>query len=277
MGRRQTGGVVGNTGFSAVFVDDTTISTAELNDDLTIDPNGTGIVQFDTDVQIKGQQDLRFADSDSSNYVGFQAPATISSNVTWTLPSADGSNGQALVTNGSATLSWGSLGVSVTNNTIDASTYYPTFTTTTSGSLSGLVVSSSKLTFQPSTGTLTATIVNGTSGTIATFGSTTGTFTTLNAGTINETSSIALKENINPITGALEKILNLKAYTYDRKDGTSKDEAGLIAEEVEEIIPNIVSKDLEGNPHYIQYSKITAYLVEAIKSLKKEIDELKAR
>jgi len=49
---------------------------------------------------------LRFADSDSSNYVSFQAPATITSNVAWTLPATDGTIGQVLSTNGSGTLSW---------------------------------------------------------------------------------------------------------------------------------------------------------------------------
>jgi hypothetical protein len=53
---------------------------------------------------------LRFADSDSSNWVAFQAPATVSSNVTWTLPAADGTSNQALVTNGSGTLSWATAG-----------------------------------------------------------------------------------------------------------------------------------------------------------------------
>ena len=55
---------------------------------------------------LNGQSDLRLADSDSSNWVAFQAPATVASNVTWTLPSADGSNGQVLGTNGSGTLAW---------------------------------------------------------------------------------------------------------------------------------------------------------------------------
>ena len=58
------------------------------------------------DVTLNAQADLRFADSDSSNWVAFEAPATISSNVTWTLPSADGTTGQVLSTNGSGTLSW---------------------------------------------------------------------------------------------------------------------------------------------------------------------------
>jgi hypothetical protein len=53
---------------------------------------------------------LRFADSDSSNWVAFQSPATVASNVTWTLPSADGTSNQVLATNGSGTLSWATAG-----------------------------------------------------------------------------------------------------------------------------------------------------------------------
>lgn len=49
---------------------------------------------------------LELLDSDGSNYVGFQAPATVSGDVKWTLPSGDGSSSQSLVTNGSAVLSW---------------------------------------------------------------------------------------------------------------------------------------------------------------------------
>ena len=67
---------------------------------------------FAGDVTLNGQSDLRFADADSSNWVAFQAPTTVASNVTWTLPSADGTSGQALVTDGSGTLSFGSAGIS---------------------------------------------------------------------------------------------------------------------------------------------------------------------
>ena len=57
-------------------------------------------------MQIGGQGAVRFADLDSSNYVAFRAPSTVGTNVTWTLPAADGSNGQVLSTNGGSTLSW---------------------------------------------------------------------------------------------------------------------------------------------------------------------------
>jgi hypothetical protein len=95
------------------------------------------------------------------------------------------------------------------------------------------------------------------------------------SGTLTEASSIVLKENINPITDALSIISNLTGYTYDRKDGTAKNQAGLIAEEVEHTLPNVVSYDSEGNPSGVQYTKIIAYLVESIKELKKELDSLR--
>ena len=77
---------------------------------------GLGIAQTFTQDQtiagnliINAQGDVRFADGDSSNWVAFQGPATVASNVTWTLPSADGTSGQVLSTNGTGTLSWSSV------------------------------------------------------------------------------------------------------------------------------------------------------------------------
>jgi hypothetical protein len=61
---------------------------------------------------LQAQNDLRFADADSSHYVGFQAPATVSSSLTWTLPAADAAvSGYALVSDASGTLSWAAAGV----------------------------------------------------------------------------------------------------------------------------------------------------------------------
>jgi len=70
----------------------------------------TAAQTFGADVTLNAQSDLRFADADSSNWVAFQAPATVSANVTWTLPAADGTSGQVLSTDGSGTLSWATGG-----------------------------------------------------------------------------------------------------------------------------------------------------------------------
>ena len=50
--------------------------------------------------------DVRFKDADGSHYVGLQAPSTVSSNLVWSLPAADGSSGQLLKTDGSGNLGW---------------------------------------------------------------------------------------------------------------------------------------------------------------------------
>jgi hypothetical protein len=74
---------------------------------------GSANMTFDgSNLQIGSQGDLRLADSDSSNYVALQSPATVTSNVTFTLPGTDGSTGQAIITNGSGVLSFGNAGVS---------------------------------------------------------------------------------------------------------------------------------------------------------------------
>lgn len=65
---------------------------------------------FETDIVLNAQRELRLADADSSAYVGFKAPATITASRIWTLPAADGSSGQVLSTNGLGTLSWATTG-----------------------------------------------------------------------------------------------------------------------------------------------------------------------
>jgi hypothetical protein len=65
------------------------------------------------DIVLGNQTDLRFgeATANGSNYVGFQAPSSVSSNVLWTLPATDASvSGYALKSDGAGNLSWGLAG-----------------------------------------------------------------------------------------------------------------------------------------------------------------------
>jgi len=100
---------------------------------------------------------------------------------------------------------------------------------------------------------------------------------TITCTTLTETSSIIFKENVNPIINALDNITKLVGVTYDRKDGSAKQKAGLIAEDVEQVLPNVVQKDRDGNTYGIHYTNLIAYLVESIKELKAEIDILKSK
>ena len=157
MGRKHTAGTAGGSGVGGFNIDNTTLTAAD-DLDITIDPAGTGIFKVAGDAQLQAQGDLRFADADSSNWVAFQAPTTVSSNVTWTLPATDGSNTQLLSTNGSGVLSWATAGLSLTDNTSDAASHFVTLTTsTTDTTITSVRRSSTKLTFQPSTGTLSVT------------------------------------------------------------------------------------------------------------------------
>ena len=78
--------------------------------------------------------DIRLKDSDGSHYVGFEAPATVSTNKVWTLPAADGSANQLLTTNGSGVLSWstaaGGLSSDAQKNTVGGTNAGDSFTGT---------------------------------------------------------------------------------------------------------------------------------------------------
>ncbi len=93
-------------------------------------------------------------------------------------------------------------------------------------------------------------------------------------GRITENSSIRYKKDIQQIENGLEKVLQLSGVTYTKINNEQK-EAGVIAEEVAKILPEAVGFDTEGRPDSVSYGRLTALLIEAIKDLKKEIDELK--
>ena len=89
---------------------------------------------------------------------------------------------------------------------------------------------------------------------------------------INETSDVRLKKNIVPLTDALKKVLELQGVTYEwKKEGMEKGtQLGLIAQEVEKVIPEVVSTDKEGFKS-IQYSVLVAVLIEAVKEQQQTI------
>jgi hypothetical protein len=66
----------------------------------------SGSSTFSSNITMNAQSDVRFADADSSNYIALQAPTSVSANVTFSLPAADGSSGDVLQTDGSGNLSF---------------------------------------------------------------------------------------------------------------------------------------------------------------------------
>jgi hypothetical protein len=89
------------------------------------------------------------------------------------------------------------------------------------------------------------------------------------------TSSRKYKKNIVDLDIPLSKIMKLRPVSYYSKNENDKNKhIGLIAEEVAEIIPEIVEYK-DGEPESIQYSLLSVLLLEKIKDLQKQIDELK--
>ena len=86
------------------------------------------------------------------------------------------------------------------------------------------------------------------------------------------------KENIKPIESALDKAMKLQGVTFDWKDNDSildiKEDIGFIAQDVQEVLPELVRENKKGNLS-LRYQGITPILLEAIKELKAEIEELK--
>ena len=88
-----------------------------------------------------------------------------------------------------------------------------------------------------------------------------------------------LKENVQTIENGLDKVCQLRGVTYNRNDQeNARKQIGVIAQEVEEVLPEVVlTADDEMKTKSVDYAKITAVLIEAIKELKQEIKELKAK
>ena len=93
-------------------------------------------------------------------------------------------------------------------------------------------------------------------------------------GDLNSTSDARLKENVEPITNALSDVAQLEGVSFDWKDTGTRGH-GFIAQQVEPILPNVVQTDEETGIKSINYVGMIGHLVEAIKELKAEIEELK--
>jgi hypothetical protein len=77
--------------------------------------DGTNIVDINANLSqlnLVNQNEVRFQDASGGEYVGLKAASTVSASYTLTLPTADGTSGQAILTNGSGTLSFGAAGIS---------------------------------------------------------------------------------------------------------------------------------------------------------------------
>ena len=94
---------------------------------------------------------------------------------------------------------------------------------------------------------------------------------------LTQTSSRKVKDNIKPIEDS-EKILELQAVSFDFKDkdrGTNK--RGFIAEDVEKVLPNLVTPEDEEKPASLDYVGMIPYLQDVIKKLEERVSVLEKK
>tara|TARA_Y100000022_G_scaffold148457_1_gene130150 strand:- start:915 stop:2744 length:1830 start_codon:yes stop_codon:yes gene_type:complete len=96
------------------------------------------------------------------------------------------------------------------------------------------------------------------------------------SGNVTAYSDVTLKEDIEVIPNALDKVSQIRGVTYNRKDlEDSPRHAGVIAQELEKVLPEVVSTNEEGIKS-VAYGNLVGLLIEAVKELKAEIETLKA-
>ena len=93
-------------------------------------------------------------------------------------------------------------------------------------------------------------------------------------GTVTANSDERLKENVETIPDALDKVKQLRGVEFDHKN-TGDHCLGVIAQEVEKIVPDVVYEDALGVKS-VAYMNMVALLIEAVKDQQKQIDELKS-
>ena len=102
-----------------------------------------------------------------------------------------------------------------------------------------------------------------------------GNFTA--TGNVTGYSDETLKDNIQTIPDALDKVTQLRGVEFDRNDiEGNPHQIGVIAQEVEKVIPEVVMTHEDGIKS-VAYGNLVGVLIEAIKELKEEVNELKAR
>jgi len=160
-----------------------------------------------------------------------------------------GTSGQLLASNGSSGSPYWVTGVNVNiaDDTTTNGSRYLLFANQTSSVLSSAYVSSTKLSFNPSTGVLSSTVMTG-------------------------SSDERLKTNVETITDPTEVLSQLRGVSFNRIDNGQKD-YGVIAQEIEKVIPDVVHTDADGFKT-VSYTSIIGFLIEAVKKQQEQIDVL---
>jgi hypothetical protein len=138
-------------------------------------------------------------------------------------------------------------GASISNDTTTNASYFPIWATSNTGTPTTVYVSDTKLYFNPATGTLNVT-------------------------NLNSLSDVTLKQNVTPIQNATQTIQGLNGVEFEWKENGKKS-AGVIAQQLENILPHLVETSADGIKS-VNYSGLIAYLIETVKQQDSRITEL---
>ena len=171
----------------------------------------------------------------------------------------NGTSGQALLSDGDGSFSWGSAG----------ETYTAGVGITLTGNAFSLPQNVSTISLVQFGGLGIGTAPSGTPGVIRASNDVVAYFS----------SDKRLKDNIKPINSALDKVCKLGGYEFDwndKQDVYEGHDIGVIAQEVEAVFPELVT-DRNNGFKAVKYEKLVPALIEAIKEQQKQINELKTR
>ncbi len=224
------------------------ISTSVNSALLTV---GTSFIANTTGVYHTGLVNAASINIGSSSFIANSSAVVIADPLT--ANGGTGTAGQVLASNGSTGSPYWVTpggGSAAADDTTTNGTRYVLFANQTSGTISTAYVSSTKLTYNPSSGTLTSTVVTA-------------------------SSDEKLKTNIHTISDPIDVISNLRGVSFDRKDTGLKD-FGVIAQEIEQVIPEVVHVDNDGF-RSVSYNSIIGFLIEGMKQQQSKISDLEEK
>ena len=184
-------------------------------------------------------------------------------NDAFTLPDDDGSADQFLKTDGSGNLDFASVSTTTALGTSGAGGVSGTLGVANGGTGLTSITANKLIT---GNGTSAMTVESG----LTYDGSTFTVRGTVSATEVTATSDERLKSDIQTIDNALDKVMNMRGVTYTMQDQKG---TGVVAQEIEKILPEVV---VDGEEYKsVAYGNMIGILIEAIKDLKKEINEHK--
>ena len=259
---------------AAALGDDANFSTTVTNSIATKLPLAggtmTGTIVFDAAQTFDG----RDVSADGTKLDGIEAGADVTDAanveplVDAHLNTSTATSGEYLSWNGTD-YDWAAVPVGYTDSDVDTHL-------NTSGATSGQYLGWNGTDYAWSTVDL-STKLDLTGGTLT--GAITGTSATfsgdVSAANFNTTSDATLKTNVETLTGSLDKVKALRGVSFDWK-ATSVPDIGVIAQEVEEVLPELVNINDNGIKS-VKYSNIVGVLIEAIKEQQGQIDALKEK